>query len=445
MRRFLFVFLLFITLIPSAVAQPEANRSSQALPPDVRLLTPVILIPGTSRSKLAHIKNGRVVWGNFRNFFRLYAHDELALPIDSTDLSQNRDDLVPQSLMEKITVIPVVLERYTHKKFLERMQKQVGYQLGDMDAPKKGDNFFIFVYDWRRSNFENAQRLAQRIEKLKQFYGHPVKFDIIAHCSANYMVRYYALYGDRDILGEANPVPTQEGAQNIRKLILISPPHRGTIAAFQVIHEGFHPVRLPFTRYYSAYEAFSSPAFFEMLPPSGEHPFVDEHGNTLDIDLYDPANWVRYGWSVFSKKEQKHLIHKYKKIFPHSWKKEVEKENQRRLRYLTAVLKKTKAFHEAINEEKKTIAEPVQLYSFVFSAGPTLERVELSSKTGELRFRGGQNEFLRLAPGDLMVTVASMRGRYQERKPQEILLHEQHRRMANSQTLHTQLIQLLLQ
>ncbi len=446
MKRLYLAFLLCLVLvgpsgteIPFVYANETASHSNQSL-------TPVILIPGTSRTKLGRGENGPIVWGNFRNFFRFCHRRDLILPIDSTNLRENRDDLIPRGLVEKFTIIPFVYGVYTHKKFLDRMQHIGGYQLGDMDKPKPGDNFFVFGYDWRRSSEENAERLAEKIERLKQFYGKPsVKFDLIVHSSALYMARYYALYGGQDVLDQPNPTPTNVGARNIRKLILISPPHRGTVLAFKIIHEGFHPVHLPFARSFSPYEVFTLPAFFEMFPPPREQPFLDEDGNALEINLYDPSNWVQYGWSVFNQKEQKRLERNYKKLYPSSWKEEVEKENQKRLRYLEAVLKRTKALHEAIDEKTKNISPSVETYSFIFTAGPTLERVEFSKKDGKLHFQSGRTKKLRYSPGDLIITNASMYGRYKENKPKEIFLHEKHRRMANSRALHMQLIRLVSQ
>ena len=441
------LFILFIVFAGVLSFQKEVlslSVSQQVSKP----LTPVILIPGTSRTKLVYKKNGKIAWGNFRDFFSLQKRETLALPIDSTNLRENRGDLVLGGLMEEITVIPFIFKVYTHKKFLERMQKIAGYQLGEMERPKPGDNFFVFVYDWRRSNEENAERLAQSIERLKTFYGNPeTKFDIVAHCSAMYMVRYYALYGSEDVLDEKNPQPTNIGARNIRKLILISPPYRGTILAFQLMCKGFRPLKpiLPFLRSYTPYEFFTFPSFFEMLPPSGEKIFLDEHGNTLDLDLYDASNWVRYGWSVFSSKEQRRLKRKLKHRFRASWKEKFQEENERRLLYLDAVLKRTKAFHQAINEETKTISPEVQTYIVILRGGLTLAKVEFSKKKKSLRFKGGSIEHLRFAPGDQMVTQESMHGHYKEQIPQEVFLNGKHRQMANSRVMHFKVMELLFE
>ena len=424
----------------SLLAQPSVASSEHSSE-----LTPVILIPGTSRTKLAKKENGKVIWGNFGNFFAMRrSQDELALPIDSVDLEDNRDDLVPAELMEEITIIPYLFKMYAYKNFLKRMDEVGGYQLGDIDHPKTGDNFFVFLYDWRRSNLENAKRLANRIEELKAFYHKSsMKFDIIAHCSATYMARYYALYGDKDVLNEQDPAPTNAGSQNIRKLIFVSPPHRGMAFVFRLIHEGYRPVTLPFIKAYTPLEFFSSPAFFEMLPTEDEQMFINEYGNPVDVDLYDPHNWVRYGWSVFSENERGKLEAHLRQKYHDQWQQEFNREMEKRERYLDIALRHTEAFQRAINEKYKTISPDVKLYSIILEGGSTLNLVEFSKNPGELRFDGGPVASLRFVPGDLMVSHLSMRGRFGENHPEEVYLYGQHRKMANSRDLHVKLLELL--
>ena len=42
---------------------------------------------------------------------------------------------------------------------------------------------------------------------------------------------------------------------------------------------------------------FTFRSLFEALP-DGIDLFVDPAGRTLDVDLFDPGNWERYGWSI---------------------------------------------------------------------------------------------------------------------------------------------------
>ncbi len=434
----------FLLLILCLAFLPGNSLSELSLPPE-KTVTPVILIPGVTRTLLGKGEKGPLVWGSTRSFFEVVPRDELALPIDSANLRENRDNIVVRGLMSKISLIPLFLELYTYKRFLKTIETTPGYQLGDIDHPKRGDNFFIFIYDWRRDNVEHAQLLAQKIEKLKTFFGQDnMRFDIVAHSNASYIARYYALYGEKDVLDEPNPKPTYAGAGNIRKLIMIGAPHRGTLFAFQILHEGFTPVRLPFVMNFSPYEAFTSPVFYELLPPSGEPVFVDPKGIPVKLDLYDYSNWIRYGWSVFSKKEEGRLRNRLKRQFRLTWKEEYLKEQRKRIRYLKAVLERADHFHRVLDEASKTLPGFLQAYSLVFTWGPTLARAEFGGTKKELRFRNSQGKPFCYDSGDLIVTTASMEGHYQESKPKEIRVHEKHRRMANSSTVHRLIMQILL-
>ena len=45
---------------------------------------------------------------------------------------------------------------------------------------------------------------------------------------------------------------------------------------------------------------FTFESAFEALPAYRADLFFDEAGEVLDVDLFDPASWERYGWSIYS-------------------------------------------------------------------------------------------------------------------------------------------------
>lgn len=73
----------------------EIHQESAARPQR----NPVILIHGFLGSKLRNARTQETVWGGYMNSIRRGRTDGLDLPIDSTDLSQNRDDLVPYAIV----------------------------------------------------------------------------------------------------------------------------------------------------------------------------------------------------------------------------------------------------------------------------------------------------------------------------------------------------------
>jgi len=418
--------------------------------------TPVILIPGTTRTMLMDKRSGDIAWGILANFTGPHTEDEISLPIDNPDLRQNRDYLIPDGLLDHITIIPKLIQMQLYTRFLNTMRSH-GYQIGHMSQPQPGDNFFIFQYDWRRTFDENALILARQIDSLKTFFGNPdQQFDILAHSSAVFIARYYLLYGNRDLVSEMGPGPLNRpgrklpepdngGLRNIHKLLLINPAHEGLMFSFQILNEGFKPVGAPGIRTFRPAEIFTMPAFFGLLSRYDVRPFVTHSGSLPDISLYDADNWVRYGWSVFSRKEQDILEKQMKERFPLTWEAEAKKETDKRKAYLERVLDWALFIQRTINERDHPLPDKLPVYIFATEWGPTLERAcFMPDEDAVLDFGPkspceGQLE----SSGDNMVTSSSLRGHYVGRQPEYIFLKEQHRNIANNKKIHRDIISIL--
>ena len=406
--------------------------------------TPVILIPGTTRSKLLDRRTEEVSWGVISNFLGPHHPEEIALPIDNPDLRENRDELVPDGLLDQITIVPKLVQMQLYTRFLNTMRNH-GYIAGNIEAPKDGENLFIFHYDWRRTFDENALILAERIRNLKEFFGNPgQKFDVLAHSSSVFIARYYLLYGGRDIRGETDPRPDYAGARDINKLVLINPAHEGLMFSFEILNNGFKPLRGRGVREFRPEEIFTMPAFFGLLPRYDTHPFVDKDGGDPGLDLYDADNWIKFGWSVFNEKQQAVLKKGMQERFPETWEKEVEKENERRLAYLRRVLEWAQFIQKAVSERLHPLPSGLPVYIFATEWGPTPERVCINEREKSLDFgpRSTCNASL-MSTGDNMVTSSSLRGHYAGKQPRYIFLKEQHRKIANNKKIHRHLIQIL--
>lgn len=407
-------------------------------------VTPVILIPGTTRSRLQDA-DGKLEWGNWKSFFRFKKDGFLEIDLTSTDPTANHDDLRPAGILKKIPLIPKLLHLDSYKTFLKKVE-QSGYTIGDIRNPQPGDNFFIFDYDWRLDNVKNAEKLAVLVESLKTFFDNPQqKFNIIAHSSGSYIARYYMLYGGEDVLEEEHFVPTYKGAENIEKLFLIAPLHKGTMLAFQILNEGYVPVRhFPIVFKYPPYSAFSAPAFFQLLPPEGEVFFVSHDGRDILVNPYEPENWFKYKWSVFSENEQKRLRKRVKKEYGDDWEAAFEERNRFLRQYLENVLGRAQAFHEALGAPIE-IPDNLKMAVFVARYGDTMARAEFSPNPGELDFRSGATRALRVEEGDGMVTLESMMGHYApEHMPEYVFIHAKHSRIASNRKLQRELIDRLL-
>src|SRR5918911_2232418 len=141
---------------------------------------PLIVIPGILGSRLVNRRTGEVVWPRaFRS-----DTDGLGLPI-SPDLAANRDDLVPERIIETAKLARLAPEVYVYNQLLDALRAYGGHPDRNWDDPGADgdhDTLYVFPYDWRRDNVESARQLVRRIETLKQKLNRPeLRFNIIAH------------------------------------------------------------------------------------------------------------------------------------------------------------------------------------------------------------------------------------------------------------------------
>jgi len=260
---------------------------------------PLILLHGFLGSKLRDARTHRVVWGNMTNVLRGGDTDDLALPLEGFDAARQEDTLEPYQIYDKLW------GRDFYGEILRSLTTAGGYQIGDIEHPRPGDNAFVFVYDWRRDLVESAGLLAAAIDRLKLARGRPgERFDLLAHSQGGLIARYYVKYGGVDVIdGEAPRAPTMVGAAHVDKVILMGTPNRGCLESLKILHLGVKKVFRPMR----PEVVFTMPAVYQMLPPRGTILFADTAGGTVDIDVYDADAWVREGWSRFSPEARKRL------------------------------------------------------------------------------------------------------------------------------------------
>lgn len=263
---------------------------------------PIIFIPGILGSELVNPETKEVVWPSaYRS-----AVDGVSLPV-SPDLAANRDKLVATRSVESARFINFVPEVYIYHELLEALQKFGGYTRGDWDNPGTDgdqDKFYVFAYDWRRDNVETARELVRRVEALKLKLNRPdLRFNIVAHSMGGLVARYAARYGDADLPPDGiELVPTWAGAAHINKIIMFGTPNEGSADAFATLLQGYSLTeglrrRIPLLNKLSREDIFTGPSIFQLLPHRASTRFLDENLKPLEIDLYDPATWQRYGWS----------------------------------------------------------------------------------------------------------------------------------------------------
>jgi pimeloyl-ACP methyl ester carboxylesterase len=265
---------------------------------------PIIIIPGILGSELVNAQTGEVAWPSlFRS-----SDDGLALPV-SPDLASNRDKLEPRKIIDiaRLSQARLGPEMYIYRDLLDAISKYGGYREGDWSNPGPDgdhDTFYVYPYDWRRDNVETARDFVRRVLDLKRKLNRPdLRFNIVAHSMGGLVARYAARYGDADLpLDGTPPVPNWNGAAHINKIIMFGTPNEGSFDAFATIVEGYSVTeglrrRIPLLNKLSREDIFTSPAIFQLLPHAPVAHFLDENLQPLNVDLYDPATWQRYGWS----------------------------------------------------------------------------------------------------------------------------------------------------
>ena len=278
--------------------QPDMARA-MALAGRESTRPPLILIPGFMGSRLRDPHTHKVAWGTMANVLLGGDRDDLALAIDGRTDGIPGERLVPWQIYDSLWGVDY------YREALRSLEENGGYRLGDIDHPRPGDNAFVFLYDWRRDNVESARRLDAAITRLKRLRGDPAeRFDLVAHSQGGLIARYYIKYGSRDVLRDGAPfVPTMAGASNVNRVILAGTPNQGCLEALRSLHrgirKGFRPMRPEVV--------FTMPAVYQMLPPPGAAVFADRSGAPLDLDLYDPDTWERWGWSAFSPETQRRI------------------------------------------------------------------------------------------------------------------------------------------
>jgi pimeloyl-ACP methyl ester carboxylesterase len=343
--------------------------------------------------------------------------DDLTLPIDRRPIADNRDDLVPYALYERIAGVKF------YGAMMDALRDVGGYRVGDINNPTPADTCFVYLYDWRRDNVESAIALGRTIRQIKARLGNPdLKFDIVAHSMGGYLATYYLKYGLEDVVrdGRDHPV-TWAGAPDLGRVILVGTPLRGTMAALKLLNNGI-------SRSMSPEEVFTMPSVYQLLPDDGRGRLLNPTGNRMDTDLYDAETWVRNGWSVFGERKGAARVPAAEAVAYQQGAAADERlpsegpageAEQRRYQFLKAALRQARGFRSALDREAATDS-PVPVHVFGSDCIPTLDRAILKpTASGPVTLFDGeatpdrsarQMESELMAPGDGTVTARSLMG-----------------------------------
>lgn len=388
---------------------------------------PIILVPGILNMKLVNSKTRETVWpGAFRS-----DDDELDLPITGDPLN-SKDDLVATEAIESVRFLPLTPKVNILEGLLHVLRDQAGYKEGDWENPAPDgdrDTFYTFVYDWRRDNVQVAQQLVKQLVSLKQKLQRPdLQFNIVAVSMGGLIARYAAMYGAAELpTSNETSVVSWAGADHISKIFMFGVPNEGSMSAFATVLNGYSlsegtnkPRHL--LRKLSRKDAFSGMSVFQLMPHQQTARFLDQDLKPIAIDLYDPANWKLFGWSVAHDPE-------FRKRFAKKKPQDTIDNNHSVVAilevHLAAILERTRLFHRALDAPAPN--SPIPLFALIGDCDKTLDaaivfrdqkrqRWTTITSAKEIRTAAGTTisrerviEAL-YAPGDGRVTRASVMG-----------------------------------
>lgn len=327
---------------------------------------PVIIIPGIMGSELFNDKNERV-WINLSET----KGDGLSLPI-SPNLAENNDSVHAGKIIERAKVSNFLPEVSIYEALIQAMERYGGYTEGNWENPDVSndglDKYYVFSYDWRRDNVENARLLIRKIESLKQKLGKPdLRFNILAHSMGGLVARYAAMYADADLPANGEKaVPNWDGARHFNKIFMFGTPNEGSMATLDTLLNGYRIGGFRITVLRSEV-TITAPAVFQLLPHHGTARFYDENLNPLELDIFDAETWKKYGWSAFADKSFRNKFAEQ----PASVDEKGRKSEFANIplsdldAYFANVLRRAKAFQDALDADSPV---PASISFFVFGS-----------------------------------------------------------------------------
>jgi hypothetical protein len=258
------------------------------------------------------------------------------------------------------------------------MENYGGYTRGDWGNPGDegaADKYYVFAYDWRRDNVENARILTRKILELKQKLNAPdLRFNVIAHSMGGLVARYAAMYGDTDLPENGTAAtPNWNGAQFFNKIFMFGTPNEGSMGALKVIIEGYSVGSFSISSL-NPEAIITSPAIFQLLPHPSAAKFYDENLERMSVNLYDPETWKKFHWSAYTNrsflnkfKDQPNAIDKNGNLSEFS-----DVSLGQLDAYFKNVLDRSKSFHEALSADT-TVPPSIGFFAFGGDCDETLD------------------------------------------------------------------------
>ncbi len=281
--------------LPEPVTRPDLA---------VRERVPLVFVPGVLGSKLEDRHTGRSAWG--KGIDVLLPRDngyDLAVPLD-WQASKGLPRLAANGVVDRVRLLTVRRDIYIQLQWLFEAN---GYRLGSQAEPRAQDDFYMFSYDYRRSNVASAIELFRFLDSLRRVRGEEVlTVDLMCQSNGSLICRYLSKFGGVPLDVAAAGRALAPTSIRIRRLALAGTSNGGSLRTFREIDRGRQYLG-GLGRKVRPEVTFSFRSLYQDLPLDDTGLFLDRTGKPLGIDLYDAHTWQRYGWSVWRTDAQARL------------------------------------------------------------------------------------------------------------------------------------------
>jgi hypothetical protein len=389
-----------VVLAMVLLAAMAAAVGAEVEPPDV-----VVVVPGLTGSMLRERESQRVVWGLGSNLVR--PHDggyEMARPIFLRSFDESR--LEAFEVVREIR-LGGLFRKKIYGPVVARLEES-GLELASIEAPTAGASLYLFPWDWRLDHVHAAGTLAERLDAIRVARGQEVlRVALICQSNGGLLCRYFAKYGSASLeVAESGEATLADGI-DVESIVLVGTANGGSLRNLRELDRGRDYVAL-IGRKWEPESLFTMPGLFQDLPSYRSDLFVDQKGRPLEVDIFDPESWVRYGWSVFSPRARKRLSRRGEH--------ELFGDAQDRRSFLAWALDRARRLHDVLGRDTGW-SDPPRYFLIQNDASETPSRAVLVDRgdagwrtlfadDGDVR-RDEELRRLTVAPGDGHATVES--------------------------------------
>lgn len=225
---------------------------------------PVVFIPGILGSRLVD-ESGNTVWGDRGS---LSNFDQLEI-IETGSAKKLR----PDGLVERINMLGPFWTIHQYDAIVDQL-RAAGFE--------RGKDFFVFAYDWRRSNFDTAKEFAEFVNNTPALNAQ--QFDVVVHSMGGIVAKIW--------------LHNHAGSSRVGKVIYLGTPFRGSMNVFGTLSEGWGKFAnliaggLPTIRRV----ALSFPSLYELLPTYDGCCRLGTSASHTLLDVLSPTTWQSRDW-----------------------------------------------------------------------------------------------------------------------------------------------------